>query len=717
MRSTGFRPASTDNAPGRRPESRTETAITDEECPARGTGRALARTPDPGARTGAPGPWRESPTVITKGPELSTSLSFPVFTDASVELVVDPQAHAAASVPASGESDPSRTVRVPPPGPDTGFATMAGVIALTDAALPVLGSGAMGARDELTAQLCGFRNAIDRAEPDGLLPLTRSAVLGVTRRLHRESHDSAVIIDRLARTLAASLTPPTPATGAGRGRITVLVERLDLWDRPSLRVLYRLCLLSGNSGPLVVASAHEWHGMDVTGLTPLCRLAADARIDWLNRLRDLPHVVWRIPADEPVVDPAEPASVARHAGGRWLELRERSFETALLELENALAFQNFEHFFFVAAAALEAARDPEEISGIHRLTAIAEVQSGHYDAAMEWLRQARSATAVATTAAHISGLMGLLRTERTLSPAEGARHHDEGLALLEAAEVTPRAAVEHGWLLNGKALSLAMSARRAATQQERTETFDRAFRLCSDALARISGLSGGHAEHLRHNLVSDITFLLEITGRHREGARFWERAFGGLAATGASGCLVPYHARLGRLLGHERDDGAQEHFAQATTHARRLGDRFHEERIRYARGYACFRADRFDAAVQHFRTGAHLAAGLCDRTGYFQQLSGALVALVEAGDAETAAALAERSPLLPDGLAGGLRAAGTVQAQRQVLTLNSVRLEKPLPELPAYIAHVDLEGTEEESLSRIPVTPAGTGDRGAGRGE
>ncbi|MDQ1007692.1 tetratricopeptide (TPR) repeat protein [Streptomyces sp. V4I23] len=637
--------------------------------------------------------------------ESLNALSFPGFPEAGVDLVIDAARHSAACLALTGQPDHA-VVRVPEEEGPADFATMSRVLRLVAALSDAFDACLPGIREEVDRALGIFEVSVRRNELGGLLPLTQSATLGVTRRINRESHDSAVVIDGLARTLAAGMA----ATSARRGGLTLLVDRIDLWDRPSLRVLLRTCRLASRGDFTVLASSADWHPLaDDASLTPLQRLTIHSRSAWLARISSLPGVVTAEGPTPPAVPAAELAAVAARTADRWHALRATSFPNALLELGNALAFQNFEHFFLVADAANAAEASPERRADIERLVGIAESQLGRYDDAAERLERARRLTTTPAVSAHLAYLVGLLRTKRNLAPEEGARHYAEGLAVLHDAEDTPHNVVERSWILNGKALVETMRARRITDPAERREALDTAFTLCFSALDGIKGLTGEHADYLRFNLVANITFLLEITKRPAEAARFWTRAFAGVAKSGATAFLVPHHARLAQLLAQADDPAAHEHFAQAITYAKERGDRFYEERIRYAHGYAAFRSGDFPAALQHFRTGAHLAAVLRDRTGYLQHVFGALATLVEAGSVAAAADLAERSPVAPAGLSTALRGADGVEEGRARLVAHGVTVSRPSPKLPPYIAHVDLEGEGEETVNNLLVRAAGGG--------
>jgi hypothetical protein len=265
---------------------------------------------------------------------------------------------------------------------------------------------------------------------------------------------------------------------------------------------------------------------------------------------------------------------------------------------------------------------------------------------------------------------------------------------------TADTALEHGWLLNGKALAVAMSARSASGPGERRRRFDEAFGLCFEALALVRELPGEHADYLRFNLQANLTFLLEITHRPALAAKFWRGAFGRFAALDSPAFAVPYHARLGQLLGQAGDADADDHFVRALAAARVLSDRFYAERIAFARAYAAFAVGRWTDAVDCYLEGAGLAAELCDESAYRAHVIGAVAALVTAGRIDAAAALAPAAGLAPETVAD-LRAATDATQAGTVLRRYGVAPARPSPKLPPYIASVDLEGAGAEVVNRV----------------
>lgn len=562
----------------------------------------------------------------------------------------------------------------------------------------------------------------DEHLPDGLLRidpyqvkdigvghLAESVTFAITRRISRESHEAAIIIDRVARTLLeVRRRCASYATG-----LTLVIPGLERWDRPSLRCLYRAVLLARADDRFsVLATTGPLREYDSAPPGDPWSRIGPARARFLAQLRST-GVVRSIDFPELSVEAEQPTPVEPTSHDDQDDQPAR-FRRVLLSMGNGLVMQNYERVFLLARQALRIAADDEQHAQVRRLIGIADVQLENFAAGTEELGRAAELTTDPAFAAHLHYLRGLIETKRSYDLDGAATHYGQGLAVLDSAQPDQRNAecdLERAWLYNGQALVCALRAKAETHSGKREKLLTEAFNLEFDAFAKVRTVRGAAQAYLRHNLMANITFLLEISHRFDEAVKFWGGAFEHYLASDSQRFRAAYDTRLGLLLAKAgRPDEGVEILVSARMTCAASGDRFGEEELCLKLGYAYTVAGKPALAYEAYRAGLRLAHELREADICVDALAGMLCCLGILEAHEEFATLRDTVIRALPGtvLAGQLRALAEDLDPARALAAAGVRLPSPSPKQRAYIPSVDLEGRPSQDLNRYLVWGQGT---------
>ena len=593
-----------------------------------------------------------------------------------------------------------------PPAPD-GFPNFGAVMGLVDALEPIVRAEApdlLAAMQSVLAdpavQVSQQAESISLTSPDVTAAAGRvaeSIVFAITRRLSRESHHAAMRIDGLAGAiLEASRRCPTLRSGAA-----FIVADLDRWDRPSLRCVHRLVQLSRESDRVLVAAFTTFGGRPDHASPE--QTDVPARIAWA-RNRFLQRLEQRGSCRGIAVGPDEP--MAHGWEGTPLPRSERD---VLIEVGLALSYQYYERVYLACGALLERSTDPDTLAQAHRLLGVASAQLQDFETATGDLGRALELSTRPAFRAHVRYLLGLLATKRINDLGLALERYANGLGELDAIDGdTAEKRVERAWLMNGQALVLTLQAKAEASPELRESMLRDSLRMELEGYELVRNQKDPAATYLRHNLLANITFLLEIKRDFAGAVEFWRRAYERYLASDHPPFLVAFHARLGLLqLKAGRPGEAVEALETARELCRRLEDPFYEERLCVAQGFAAFHIGEPDRAEAAFRDGADLAAGLRQAPNYAEHVAGVLVCLARRGDRDGFRQVVEHArEAPPDAQWAGPAAALDPDAPdlEAALTVAGIKLPFPSPKLPAYIPDVDLEGTPGRDLNKYLVS-------------
>ncbi|WP_017615439.1 tetratricopeptide repeat protein [Nocardiopsis salina] len=498
----------------------------------------------------------------------------------------------------------------------------------------------------------------------------------IVRRISRESLQSAIKIDLVAMFLAKALR-----AFAGDRAVTIVVPKFDLVDRPSLRVLNRLLWLADRNDRF-----------RVVGLCSGDPLAPSAEIGsepgTANRLtRSRQRLFERLRLEwKPKVIGLTPAGlILPVAGGAALPDGDaRRMDT----VAEALVEHNYDRAYMLAEIALRDARPGDTKADLLRLVGLCDANIGEVDSGVESLQAALREAHRPELRAHLHYLAGLLITKRRYDLDAADEQYRFGLAELEASEDETDARFERAWLLNGRALVASLRARRLAPE-EREERLHEVMRQEVAAFQLATRGSDPRHVYLRHNLLANTAFVLEMLGQFDEAIRFWHRAFGQfLGKSGHAGAFEPiYRYRVGVLEWKAGRQEALPSLREALHLATLRHDRFQAERIRYAVGYVCLDLGLIEEAVGHLRAGLSQAWELRDPLACIQHATALCTAAQRSGKTRLDRAVRRWLRLT------GHHALAEVDGELEPAPA------PPAPKLPAYIPGIDLEPTPNINLN------------------
>jgi hypothetical protein len=577
-----------------------------------------------------------------------------------------------------------------------GFETFAGARALLSWLRPVLDREAPELVAEARDQL-GWLLEHDAGDGAEMQRVAETIVFAITRRISRESHHSSIEIDALAR-LLLDAAQRCPSLQPG---LALIIKDVEHWDRPSLRCLHRVLRLATAADRLVIiTAAGDWQ---VAGEHP------DSFQGWVTRARSRFFAGLAAHSDFSVHRVGSDTSEPPH----WsLGSASTQDSDLLIETGAALGYQNYERVYLLCDALLERATNDEQRAQANRLIGVAHAQTGEIAASEEQMVLALEQSSDPPFRAHLEYLIGLLSTKRLYDLDAAADHYRRGERILDAWGVTSdEERVERAWLWNGEALVYTLQAKELSSGAEREALYRESFRLELKAYELVRGMKTPAASYLRHNLLANITFLLEISRRFAEAVEFWSRAFERYLAADSRVFAAAFDARLGVLLFKEgRGDEALDVLERAHALCHAEGDLFYEERACLALGYVAFHSGAHERALAAFSAGARLAIRLRDETAYQAHLAGVLWSLAAGGDVETfeqavtgAARGGHAGPWL-ETLVTEIKAGHDPSA---ALKRAEVTIPPPSPKMPSYIPSIDLEGAPARDLNRYLVFGTG----------
>jgi tetratricopeptide (TPR) repeat protein len=317
-----------------------------------------------------------------------------------------------------------------------------------------------------------------------------------------------------------------------------------------------------------------------------------------------------------------------------------------------------------------------------------------YDEALAAWRVAENLTTDHGRRAHLCYLQGLVEAKRRYDLADSEMHYLRGLDELHRGEGKQTASdlnLEQAWLLNGLALNQALAWRRAPQEakyfQAAFETEQRAFNLIRDGAAP-------ERLYLRFNLLANLSFLLEMSGRYDHAIATLSRAFDIDLPPSASAhrlrSTLAYrvgvlHYRAGEL---DRAVVCLDRAIEYDEHVELWSTR---ERILRAMGVVALRSDHAGRAEAAFRQGLNICRAERSAEGTWEHGRGLVTALLLQDERHKARDVFE-TVREEEGLL--LTAAFPPQDETS-------QPSPPSPKLPAYIPEIDLEGIPAIDLNRF----------------
>lgn len=540
-----------------------------------------------------------------------------------------------------------------------------------------------------TAELSEIHRKCASEEQEGSLEgaiVQHRGVLAALRRVSRESAQLCTAIHRASVALLEVLeTQPARV---------VLLPAADRLDRPSLKLFGRCCLLAPEPSP-----PWEWwfegptpdgrpRGTEQAPLDLWCR----ARSGLFTALRTIldPRGVEADPDMRATPDPLP------DAGGE--------LAAPIADACAWLAHQNYDACF------LWAAHHPAWTDGgsagfvdLRRLLAIAAINIGQYDRALELLRQAHGEARPATLRAHLAYLVGLIHAKRKQDLARSARWYQKGLAELERVQPDDPgdSALERAWILNGIALNLLLRAR--FRRRPIRSVFTQTYATVLEAFDLVREGRTPDRMYLRYNLLGNMGSLMEIQGEYDVALKLAEDTFDPALAEGLANeqewramltsRRAMLHAKRGDL------ETARALFAEARSSIEAAGCAVRTEILERSVGILDLRLGAWGRARERFARGLECSLALRSRRGTTVHGGGLVVALREGGEPGKARQVYER---LAETEGVWLAAEGTPA----VAAVESLKAPERPHGLSLSIPEIDLEDMAKVSVAQLLQRPA-----------
>ncbi len=515
------------------------------------------------------------------------------------------------------------------------------------------------------------------------------------RRVERESEQVFRVLQAAAQAVVEAV-PRLPGP--------LVLRQTYACDLVSLRGLMRAIEWSRVAGPGGLIILADWEGSPTTS----SGLLGERREQLLERLRLrfgaslIESEIVRstlCPAPQPftseghflhlAMDPHQEPE--QRMAAALLAIRSCFFSTnyegALLAIEQGLAQLDREYPLVadrVRSAFIELAPDMHAVSAIELDTeslgeapdlrallwrsvgVIYELLYEH-EAALSAFQRALQAAPRPAMIAQLHMYRALILVKRRSQVPEAMAEVKEGLAAVQD-DLQDESLLEQGWLRNVLALAY-----------YRSGEIHRATAEIKMSMKSLAHLHSDSAVHLKINLISNISVLLESTHRYREAVEVWQR-FTNISSSWEENFLKHYRYRdAGLRLAAGRVDEAIQGYTQAFESAGKLGDTFHQQVIAAEMGRFYLDGGDGARAAEWFERAVALATAMGDPFRLGQSLVGRALATGE-GDLRAAAGCACATLSYP-AEAARMRAASASDADRgqlaALLPNLSTKLNRP----------------------------------------
>lgn len=476
------------------------------------------------------------------------------------------------------------------------------------------------------------------------LPLARVALTPSERRAHRESEQAFRKINGICQLVVEAVEA---CHSLARSPLVIWWTNLELTDRPSLLAFRRLDhWLNQSQARMLLVGTLDPNGVVTRGDAPAApevERLLDWRVEHSRLLAALPHEVH---GAQMRVTAASSAPVSRPLGAPT-EPVEVFCARAMHDIRQALFDLNYEHVFLLTRSIIAAITPLAEedfdharfeqtwrdltagdtyaaiefsVAGMHRrrdllvaawkATALAHTFLDNHQLAVDCYEYALRLADTPTMRAQLCMYLALISGKRLKQPEKAHAYLATGFAAI-ADRGDADACLERGWLLNVNAL-MAYQAGHYAD----------AMRMVQEALTQLRPFHHSEATHLKINVISNMSVLLEDTNHLDEALRTWA-FFRGFLNAATEIFAKHYQYREGGLRlkagqAHEALEAFQASFTQASAN----DDAFHGEVAARACGFVQHTLGDFAEAERWYASSAKL----CRDVGNYDQVARSLLA-------------------------------------------------------------------------------------------
>ncbi|WP_353853940.1 tetratricopeptide repeat protein [Bacillus sp. Bos-x628] len=508
-----------------------------------------------------------------------------------------------------------------------------------------------------------------------------SIIYSIIRRISRESSATTKLIDQLADKVVDMVNEVFKNEGKP---LTIILNASEWIDRSSLRVLHRIFKLLPSSQLKLVLGFKGNIPSKYELKEPFNMLESVlvARSRIFKRL---------LAEQEPLITGEE---------FNECDFTEYNFEGSenglISDAAIALITQNYENAFLACEKVLK--NESIQSEEIYRIIGLVHANLSLYDEAYIAFQKALNFVNNGPQRAHVECLAALLAVKRFYNLDVARTHYDNALTFVDESDNRNR--LEKGWIYNGLSfMETVASSKLEGDEKERL--LDDVLQRELKALELIKNQQDSGSLYLKYNLLSNITFLLEIRKDYISALEFWKSAFNKLIGDEHGYCY-----RTGMLAWKAgKINESINYLEKAYQTALNLKDRLDTETILYALGYVNLDIGKYEESIKHFQSGLEISLKLRNSEqiedfvrGYLQASS--RMDLVNENIAVLQKKCENSKHTLPNKVAE-LFITGTQLEGKSIL---EQPLRQPKTKLSSYHPSVDLEAVPEIDMNEYLIS-------------
>ncbi|HWO75954.1 MAG TPA: hypothetical protein VNM69_08675 [Bacillus sp. (in: firmicutes)] len=507
-----------------------------------------------------------------------------------------------------------------------------------------------------------------------------SVIYSIIRRISRESSATSKLIDQVAEKIVEMVDEIFLSEGK---KLIIVINSSEWIDRPSLRVLHRIFkLLSPSKFKLILG---------FTGDVPSKFELNDPfnMVESISVART--RIFKRLLAEQKPLIIGDIKNQIDFSDYHFLGTENGLMSDAAI----ALITQNYENAFLACDRVLISGNIKTE--EIFRIIGLVHANLSLYEAAYSAFQEALKYEDHGPKRAHIECLAALLAVKRFYNLDIARAHYEEALKFVDETDAINR--LEKGWILNGMSFMETVAASKLEGE-EKNNLYDSVLKREMEALALIKNQKDSASLYLKYNLMSNITFLLEIRRDYKSAVEFWKSAF-----TKLIGDETGYLYRTGMLSwkAGQIEEGVH-YLKRSYQNALSQKDRLDSESIVYALGYVNLDIGNYEEAIKYFSEGLKISFILREYTEIEEHIKGYLRAssLEEKLDENIAtlkAICANFDGVLPENISEFFK--NETPRLREILFKKTLR--HPKTKLSSYHPSVDLEAVPEIDMNEYLI--------------
>lgn len=434
-----------------------------------------------------------------------------------------------------------------------------------------------------------------------------SIIFSIIRRISRESSATAKLIDHLAEKIVDLVREDY---FLNKRRLVLLIGCSEWIDRPSIRVINRVFKLLPFSHLRMVWTFSD----NVPNLKVLEN--SFSMNDSLKVARG--RIFTRLYSEQ---NPLLLGESEREANFDHTNFK-GSGHGLMADAAISLVTQNYENAYLACEIMLNKNKISEET---YRIVGLVHANLTLYDKAYEAFKTASEVADTNPKRAHIECLSALLAIKRFYNLEIAKEHYKVALKYVDESDAENR--LEKGWILNG--LSFMETVLSSKLQGDEKEVLlEGVLKRELKALQLIKNDKGSGPLYLRYNLISNISFLLEIRGDYLNSLETWRRAFTKLIGEDHEFC---YRAGMLSWKAGHIDEGIS-YLNKGLKQAILQRDRLDTECIYYGLGYVHYINKNYKDAAYNFLEGFRCALNLSNWDQAKKHIIGCIVSSKNTGN-------------------------------------------------------------------------------------